>query len=249
MPCTAPRLISLAHAKVYPSTTGLKGAGLPLLVAQSFCHVLVKPVLLFVEKENMPLTPNELSELAVTFPEEHAEQINAKSAKYGLPREDVSQDVSLIILERGAEFDPTKGTLRQFTFGHWEKRRRRQLGAHTFAVSLDRDDILGESTRTFIENMTASADDGDEVRFVSDHTDEARILSVARFLSGKSTSDIAQLLGVTPRRVRQMLQQLREKRTFAKRFELFLEEACCMRARPGFGGKCCARCCLRVPKP
>lgn len=65
----------------------------------------------------MPLTPNELAELAVTFPEEHAEQIIAKSAKYGLPREDISQDVSLIILERGAEFDPTKGTLRQLFLG------------------------------------------------------------------------------------------------------------------------------------
>lgn len=226
------------------------GAGCLLLVAQSFCHVLVKPVLLFVEKENMPLTPNELAELAVTFPEEHVEQIIAKSAKYGLSREDISQDVSLIILERGAEFNPTKGTLRQFIFGHWEKRRRRQLGAHTFAVSLDRDDILGEGARTLVENMTAStSDNGDEVRLASDHSDAAKILSVARFLSGKTTSDIAQLLEVTPRRVRQMLQELREKRTISKRLELFLEENCCMRARPGLGGKCCARCCLRGSKP
>ena len=86
-----------ACAKVYPSTTGLKGADCLLLVAQSFCHVSVKPVLLFVKKENMPLTPNELAELAVTFPEEHAEQIIAKSAKYGLPREDISQDVSCLV--------------------------------------------------------------------------------------------------------------------------------------------------------
>jgi len=98
--------------------------------------------------------------------------------------------------------------------------------------------------------MTAStSDNGDEVRFASDHSDAAKILSVARFLSGKTTSDIAQLLEVTPRRVRQMLQELREKRTISKRLELFLEENCCMRARPGFGGKCCARCCLRVSKP
>jgi DNA-directed RNA polymerase specialized sigma24 family protein len=167
----------------------------------------------------MSLTPNELAQLAVTFPQEHAEQIKAKSAKYGVPREDGSQDLSLIILEKGAEFDPTKGALSQFIFGHWEKRMRRQVGAHKFAVSLDRDDILGERARTLIENMTApSDDDSEEVQFLSDQTDLAKILSVARFVSGKSSSDIARHFGVTPRRVRQMLQQVREKQTIPKRF-------------------------------
>jgi hypothetical protein len=175
----------------------------------------------------MSLTPGELAELAVNFPKDHADQINAKSAKYGEPREDLNHDLSVIILERGAEFDPNKGTLRHFIFGHWEKRRRRQLGAHTFAVSFDRDDIFGEETRTLIENIPNSADDdGDELSFVSDNTDEAKILSLVRLLSGMSTTEIAQLLEVTPRRVRQMLQQLREKRTISKRFELLLEKDC-----------------------
>jgi DNA-directed RNA polymerase specialized sigma24 family protein len=167
----------------------------------------------------MSLTPNELAQLAITFPQEHAEQIKAKSAKYGVPREDGSQDLSLIILEKGAEFDPTKGALSQFIFGHWEKRMRRQVGAHKFAVSLDRDDILGERARTLIENMTApSEDDSEEVQLQSDQTDLAKILSVARFVSGKSSSDIARHFGVTPRRVRQMLQQVRVKQTIPKRF-------------------------------
>lgn len=176
----------------------------------------------------MSLTPNELAQLAVTFPQEHAEQINAKSAKYGVPREDGSQDVSLIILEKGAEFDPTKGTLPQFIFGHWEKRMRRQLGAHTFAVSLDRDDILGEDVRTQIENMIASSDDrdGEESLLLSERSGVAKILLVARFVSGKSSSDIARHFGVTVRRARQMLQQIREQKTIPKRFELCLEEVC-----------------------
>jgi DNA-directed RNA polymerase specialized sigma24 family protein len=165
------------------------------------------------------MSPNELAQLAITFPQEHAEQIKAKSAKYGVPREDCSQDLSLIILEKGAEFDPTKGAISQFIFGHWEKRIRRQIGAHKFAVSLDRDDILGERARTLIENMTApSDDDSEEVQFLSDQTDLAKILSVARFVSGKSSSDIARHFGVTPRRVRQMLQQVREKKTIPKWF-------------------------------
>lgn len=174
----------------------------------------------------MILTPNELARLAVTFPQEYAEQINAKSAKYGVPRKDVSQDVSLIILEEGAEFDPTKGTLPQFIFGHWERRMRRQFGAHTFAISLDHDDILGEDARTVLENMIAPSDDDEEERLsVSEGIDVAKILSVARFVSGKSSLDIARCFGVTPRRVRQMLQQIREKKTIPKRFEVYLEEA------------------------
>lgn len=198
----------------------------------------------------MSLTPSELAELAVTFPEEHANQINAKARKYGEPREDVSHDLSVIILEKGAEFDSNKGTLRRFVFGHWEKRRRRKLGAHTFALSFDRDDIFGEETRALIENMSTSADDeGDELPFVPANTDEARLLLLVRLLSRMSTTEIAQLLEVTPRRVRQMLQQLREKRAISKRLELLLEKARCMHVRPGFGGKCCARCCLRVSEP
>lgn len=174
----------------------------------------------------MSLTPNELAQLAVTFPQEHAEQINAKSAKYGVPREDGSQDVSLIILEKGAEFDPTKGTLPQFIFGHWEKRMRRQLGAHTFAVSLDCDDILGEGARTLLENMVApSDDDHQETPSQSERISVAKILSIARFVSGKSSSEIARHFGVTPRRVRQMLQQIREKKTIPKQFEFCLEGA------------------------
>lgn len=171
----------------------------------------------------MSLTPSELAKLAVAFPEEHADQINAKSAKYGEPKEDVSQGVSCIILEKGADFNPTKGTFCQFIFGHWEKQRRRQTGAHTFAVSFDRDDVVGEEARARIENMTISAYGSDNTLFVSD-TVEAEILALACLLSGMSTEEIAQLLEVTPRRVRQMLQQLREKRTISERFKLLLKK-------------------------
>jgi hypothetical protein len=89
----------------------------------------------------MFFTPNQIAHLAVAFAQEHLDQIKAKSAKYGLPWDDGRQEFSLIILEKGKEFDPTRGTLCQFIFGHWEKRMRRKLGAHTFAISLDSDDI------------------------------------------------------------------------------------------------------------
>ena len=175
----------------------------------------------------MSLTPNEIDQYAIKFPKEHAEQIKVKSERYGVSLEDGSQDVSLIIMEKGPEFDPTKGTLSQFIFGHWEKRMRRQRGVHTFAISLDRDDIIGERARAQIENMTAPSDDDcEEVPFPSDQATLAKILLIARFISGKSISDIARSLGLTPRRVRQMLQQVREKKTIPERLLFCVEQAC-----------------------
>lgn len=174
----------------------------------------------------MSFTPHELRQLAVTFPREHAAQINAKSAKYGIPREDIRQELSLICMEKGAEFDPSKGTLPQFLFGHLDKRLRRQLGAHTFALSLDRDDLLDEGTRALIDNLSVPTDDDSEPAYpsISDQPGVAKILSIARFASGKSSEDLARLLRVTPRRVRQILQELREEQVTSNQFELCFEE-------------------------
>lgn len=172
----------------------------------------------------MSLTPDELRQLAVTFPRAHAAQINAKAAKYGLSREDVRQELSLICMEKGAEFAPSKGLLPQFLFGHLEKRLRRQLGAHTLAISLDRVDALDESTRALIENLSVPADDSESAcPSTRDQPGVAKILSVAQFASGKSSSDLARLLGVTSRRIRQILQELREEQVTSKQFELSLE--------------------------
>lgn len=175
----------------------------------------------------MSFTPSELAQLAITFPRTHAVQISTKAARYGVPRDDVSQEVSLIIWEMGAAFDPAKGTFCQFVFGHVEKRLRRQLGAHTFAISLDRDDTLGGDTRSLIENLAAPAEYEEETAPASSDTPAiTKALAIARFVSGKSSSDLARPLGVTPRRVRQMLQQLRDEHAASNQFELCLDEVC-----------------------
>lgn len=175
----------------------------------------------------MPFTLSELAQLAITFPRAHVVQISTKAARYGVPRDDASQEVSLIIWKMGAVFDPSKGTFCQFVFGHLEKRLRRQLGAHTFAISLDRDDTLGEDARSLIENLVAPAEYEEETAPASSDTFAiTKALAIARFVSGKSSSDLARLLSVTPRRVRQMLQQLREEHATSNQFELCLEEVC-----------------------
>lgn len=175
----------------------------------------------------MRFTPTELAQLAITFPQTHAVQISIKAARYDVPRDDASQEASSIIWEMGPVFDPAKGTFCQFVFGHLDKRLRRQLGAHTFAISLDGDDSLGEDTRSLIENLEAPAEYEEETaRLSSDAFATTKALAIARFVSGKSSSDLARLLGVTPRRVRQMLQQLREEHVASNQFELCLEEVC-----------------------
>lgn len=159
----------------------------------------------------MSSTPGEIAKLAITFPEKHSDQVNAKAAKYLIPRADVRQDLSVIILEKCAEFDPTKGTLEQFIFGHWEKRMRGQVGAHTYAISLDRDDPVATAARIFVESQVAAIYEGsDELPSMLNPTRVAEMLSIARFISGKSCSDIAMSFGVTPRYVRRSLQKLRE---------------------------------------
>ncbi len=175
----------------------------------------------------MSLTPTEVAQLAVTFPRANAAQINAKAAKYRTLADDIAQEVSEIILDKGPTFDPAKGTLCQFVFGHLEKRMRRQLGAHTFAISLDRDDSFGMNARGLIENLAAPSEDDDEpVPVESNKPGIAKALSVTRFVSGKSSSELARLIGVTPRRARQILQQLREEHATSNQFELCLEEVC-----------------------
>jgi len=175
----------------------------------------------------MSLTPTEVAQLAMSFPRAHAAQINTKAAKYRTPAEDIAQEVSEIILAKGPTFNPLKGTLCQFVFGHLEKRMRRQLGAHTFAVSLDRDDSFGWNARSLIEKLAAPSQDDDEpVPVESSKPGIAKALSIARFVSGKSSSELARLIGVTPRRARQILQQLREEHAKSNQFELCLEKMC-----------------------
>lgn len=159
----------------------------------------------------MPFTPDEIARLAVVFPRKHIRQINAKAAKNNIPPEDVGQDVSVIILEKAADFDPKKGTLPQFIFGHWEKRMLGQTGAHRQAISLDRDDPVGEAARHFANAQTVLAvDDSNEITLSLNPQYLAEILSIAGCISGKSCADFALSRGVTPRYVRRALQTLRE---------------------------------------
>ena len=102
----------------------------------------------------------------------------------------------------------------------------RQLGAHTFAVSIDSDGHFGDSTHSIIANLEAPAVYEDDFPPPSDQSKSSKALSIASFVSGKSTADLARALGVTPRRVRQILQQFREQYATSNQSELFFDEVC-----------------------
>ncbi|MGK5024875.1 hypothetical protein [Janthinobacterium sp. RB2R34] len=175
----------------------------------------------------MFFSTNEIAQLATSFPWEHAAQVKIKAAKYGVEPDDIIQEGREIILEKAKAFDPAKGTLCQFVFGQLEKRMLRQLGAHTFAVSIDSNEHIGESTHSVIANLVAPAvydDDDDYFPPPSDQSKISKALSIASFVSGKSTADLARALGVTPRRVRQILQQIREQYATSNQSELFFDE-------------------------
>lgn len=155
-------------------------------------------------------TPNEANDLAVKFPDEHKDQLAALASQMGVPLDDIVQEVRLIILEKFAEYKQAKGSFCQFVFGHLRKRMRRQLGAHRYALSLDRSDAAGEETRQLAEALYAPVEDEHEHEAFAPPPGAEKLLNIAAFVSGKSTSDLAQRLGVTSRRVRQILQKMRE---------------------------------------
>lgn len=167
----------------------------------------------------MSFTSCEIAKLAITFPKENADQIKAKAARYRVQPADVGQGLSLIILEKCKDFDAAKGTFAQFIFGHWEKQMRGQLGAHTFAISLDSDDPLAEGARILVGTQIAPGQEesGEAASVNPPHM--AEMLEIARFISGKSCSEIARSFGVTPRYVRRSLQKLRETRVIPHLFK------------------------------
>lgn len=174
----------------------------------------------------MTRTSTELQNTAVTFPDAHQSQIRSKAAKLAMDPDDVAQEARLIILEKGNVFDPARGSFCAFVFGHLEKRMLRQLGAHRFAISLDSDNIGGQEIRESVESLPSGPEDDDgRGQIETAAPGAAKILSIAAFASGKSAADLApHLRNVTPRRVRQIFQKLREDQTGLNQFELCFDE-------------------------
>lgn len=167
----------------------------------------------------MEFTESEAAQFAIAFVKEHADQIKAKAASYRESEADIRQDVIVIFLELAEKYDPAKGSWEQFVFGHLDKRNRRKFCAHRFAISLDQPGSDAEQIRAFVEALPLEFEENHKEN-VADL--DARELEMIYFIldriSGKSTTEIAQLMGVTTRRVRQIFQGLRQARSERKKF-------------------------------
>ena len=167
----------------------------------------------------MEFTESEAAQFAIAFVKKHAAQIKAKAASYRESEADVRQDVIVIFLELAKKYEPAKGSWEQFVFGHLDKRNRRKFCAHRFAISLDQPGRDAEQIRAFVEALPLEFKENHKENIVDlDARELEMIYFILDRISGKSTTEIAQLMGVTTRRVRQIFQGLRQARSERKKF-------------------------------
>lgn len=167
----------------------------------------------------MEFTESEAAQFAIAFVKEHADQIKAKAASYRESEADIRQDVIVIFLELAEKYEPAKGSWEQFVFGHLDKRNRRKFCAHRFAISLDQPGSDAEQIRAFVEALPLEFEENHKENVVDlDARELEMIYFILDRISGKSTTEIAQLMGVTTRRVRQIFQGLRQARSERKKF-------------------------------
>lgn len=123
--------------------------------------------------------------------------------KYNLDLEDARQEAFLVAAELAHKFDPNRGaTLETFLFSHLRRRLQRQ--APLCAAEFD-------------ENKEVTCADEEQDHHLGDEEIIIKIAASWSFLHGKvanfalqsmSTSEIAGKLSITPRRVRQILDEL-----------------------------------------
>ncbi len=141
---------------------------------------------------------------------ENRKQINQKANKFGCDVSDVFQEVCLIFIEKYSSFNSDRGSLKSFVFGNLEKVLMRQtIGPLRFAISIDDDseqskNILAEIEYNLIydennfdtENIKYMVPGGDCLKSISDE------------INGRSVKELASEFGLTPRRIRQVLNEI-----------------------------------------
>ncbi len=152
--------------------------------------------------------PTKQQDPILIFIFENRKQIQQKANKFNCDFADTCQDVCLIFLENISKFDSTRGTLKAFIFGHLEKMLRRQaIGPLRFALSLDDDD--GERIQNVRERM--------ESKFTDDNNDENirvavpganGLKAIAEAINARSARELGNDLGLTKRRINQMLSKI-----------------------------------------
>ena len=146
------------------------------------------------------------------FITKNASQIRRKTYKLGIEIEDAKQDFALFILENAHKYDPARGSFEAFVFGSMEKIMRRQTtDALLFASSLDDQDDAEAFLSKHLVGASIWEDDSSQLQPTFSNIPAATaLLTLAESISGKSSSELSAIWGVTKRRVNQILKRARD---------------------------------------
>lgn len=164
----------------------------------------------------------------LNFCDEYYGQINRKSRRFKLEIDEIKSELAVTYQLKIHLFDPEKGTLAAFLFGHLEKQLKRRLtDALSYSISIDDPSEQGLAFRAHVEAIAHRnlQDNENENLFSSTNADNkhefAEAISIARAISGKSSAEIAEKLGVSRRRVNQILARIRSQKQISQK-QLFL---------------------------
>ena len=143
-------------------------------------------------------------------------QIAQKSRTYfWLCAGDYENEIAKFILEKSSEYDPAKGSPEKFVFGNIEKRLRRgKINPLSYPLSLDSNceeslalrNAMEEHQLPFAEVIYDRHEAEEQSMTPSKHA----VLEIANAISGLDIDDIAALLALSARRVRQLINKMME---------------------------------------
>lgn len=150
--------------------------------------------------------------IALKFIADNRRQVETKANACSMEIVDVTQNIHQIFLEKGPFYDPTRGGLREYIFGHLHHLLIRQtIGPLRYASSIS-DEVIEQyfhdgqeySDITCFENIEMC----DVNRKVPGHE---KLSEIADLISGKSSAQLAALRKKSKRRMNQILAEIRQE--------------------------------------
>ena len=140
----------------------------------------------------------------------NSDQIQSKARLFKVEREEVENELFILVANRLDDFDVTKGSAEAFFFGCLHAAlKRHQFDPSYLAIPID-DDC--EPAISFANHKDCYQDES-ALCFTSTNGKIAAgkydLLSLALAASGKTITEMAAILGITPRRLNQILKKRR----------------------------------------
>lgn len=143
-------------------------------------------------------------------------QILAKARFFGVQPDEIKSTLFILISERLHKFDRNRASAEAYFFGCLHAHFARfSIDVNACAMSLDEDSEEGVAFKSHVEHWVSTQQ---QSKYCFTHTNgrriaagEANLLSLAEAASGNSVNDIANVLGISPRRVNQIRKEKEEE--------------------------------------